>query len=410
MRTSEHKNILLLTPVYPGSDVHKSTTPVVHYFTREWVKMGHNVKVVHYPVNFSQFVYFLAKPFKEKIGTIMGSEVRTWALEESEYDWENIHVKRIPMTKFRPHCRYSKRQIDSAVKKTIAYCRNSSFVPDVIIAHWVNPTFEIMHHLKKYFNVPTCFISHDTGTDLDSIYRNEAAEYISETDVIGYRSDYIRKSFESKFACADKKNFLCSSGIPASYLKDEERNISDVRNFVFVGTLLKRKYPAEIIPAVYKAYGSDDFSINYIGVGEETKNVEKYATQFGIQDKVRLLGFLKRDDVVKELDKNEVFVMISKNETFGLVYLEAMARGCITIAARKEGFDGIIKDGENGFLCEAGNVNELASIIKRLRNMTSDELNMISYNARKTAENLTDVKAAATYMSNIEKYCFNANN
>ena len=42
--------------------------------------------------------------------------------------------------------------------------------------------------------------------------------------------------------------------------------------------------------------------------------------------------------------------MISQGEAFGLVYLEAMARGCITIASRGEGFDGIIKDGINGFL------------------------------------------------------------
>lgn len=395
------KNILLLTPVYPGPDVHKSTTPVVHYFAREWVKMGYNIKVVHYPVNFPQFVYLIAEPFKEKIGTVMGSEIRTWALNNCEYDLDNIHVKRIPLTKFRPHSRYSKRQINTAVKKTIDYCSNISFIPDVIIAHWVNPSFEIMHHLKKYFNVPTCFISHDPGKDLDTIYRNEVAEYIAETDVIGYRSDYIKKSFESKFACANKKNFLCSSGIPASYLKDEDRNIMEVRNFIFVGTLLKRKYPAEIIPAIYKAYDSDDFSISYIGVGEETKTIDKYAAQFGIRDKVHLMGFLKRDDVVKELDKNEVFVMISKNETFGLVYLEAMARGCITIAAKREGFDGIIIDGENGFLCEAGDVEELTQIVRRIRNMPTVELNLLSRNAMSTAKNLTDVNVARNYINKV---------
>ena len=38
-----------------------------------------------------------------------------------------------------------------------------------------------------------------------------------------------------------------------------------------------------------------------------------------------------------------------QREAYGLVYLEAMARGCITIASRDEGFDGVIKDGINGF-------------------------------------------------------------
>ena len=64
------------------------------------------------------------------------------------------------------------------------------------------------------------------------------------------------------------------------------------------------------------------------------------------------------------LKQHDVFIMISKNETFGLVYLEAMAVGCITIASRQEGFDGIIKHGYNGFLCEAGNQEELEKLIK----------------------------------------------
>ncbi len=50
-------------------------------------------------------------------------------------------------------------------------------------------------------------------------------------------------------------------------------------------------------------------------------------------------------------------VMNSRNEAFGLVYFEAMARGCIIITSRKEGFDGIIQDGVNGFLFKASDSN-----------------------------------------------------
>lgn len=401
MNKVSSKKILLLTPVYPGNDVHKSTTPVVHYFTREWKKMGHEVLVVHYPVNFPKLVYTLARPFKDKISTIMGSEIRTWAVKECEYDWDNIHVKRIPLVKFRPHCRYSSKQIQKAVSKTVAYCESENYRPDVIISHWVNPSLEIMHHLKEYFKVPTCFVSHDIGWDLDTIYKKEAQAYLNETDVIGYRSDFIKRSFEEKYNCSDKAHFMCYSGLPVSYIEDVHRNLTEIRNFVFVGTLLKRKYPAEIIPAVVKALGKENFTINYIGYGEETKKVALYTKEYNVHGKVNLLGFMKRDEVVKQLDKNEVFVMISKNETFGLVYLEAMARGCITIASKEEGFDGIIKDGYNGFLCRAGDVDELADIILKIRNMTTDERNMISNNAVETAKELTDINVAKNYINHV---------
>ena len=94
--------------------------------------------------------------------------------------------------------------------------------------------------------------------------------------------------------------------------------------------------------------------------------------------------------------------MISANETFGLVYLEAMSVGCITIASRNEGFDGIIKDGVNGFLCEAGNVNELQTIIDRIVEMTPEELQRISNNAIQTAQNMTDKIVAKQYIMNLE--------
>ena len=50
---------------------------------------------------------------------------------------------------------------------------------------------------------------------------------------------------------------------------------------------------------------------------------------------------MNRLEVQTYLRQNGIFVMISRDETFGLVYLEAMAAGCITIASKDEGFDEI---------------------------------------------------------------------
>ena len=94
--------------------------------------------------------------------------------------------------------------------------------------------------------------------------------------------------------------------------------------------------------------------------------------------------------------------MISKNEAFGLVYLEAMAAGCITIASRNEGFDGVIKDGVNGFLCEAGNIKELSEIINKINALSIEEKKEISINAMNTARSLTNRKAAKKYLSSLK--------
>ena len=130
------------------------------------------------------------------------------------------------------------------------------------------------------------------------------------------------------------------------------------------------------------------------------------AERKGCEKKVRLLGRVSREEVRKMMDRNDVFVMISRNEAYGLVYLEAMSRGMITIASKNEGFDGIIEDGKNGFLCEAGNVAELTRVINRIRSMNEEELQAISENAWKTAAELTDRKVANAYLNSLSMQIF----
>ena len=55
------------------------------------------------------------------------------------------------------------------------------------------------------------------------------------------------------------------------------------------------------------------------------------------------------------LGQSDVFVLPSVNETFGMVYLEAMSQGCIPIGTSGEGIDGIIENGKNGYLCDRNN-------------------------------------------------------
>ena len=80
-----------------------------------------------------------------------------------------------------------------------------------------------------------------------------------------------------------------------------------------------------------------------------------------------------------------------------------MARGCITITSRNKGFDGIIINGENGFLCKAGDAEELALIMRRIESMSREEKVAMSERAIETAYSLTDYKAAEMYINDIEE-------
>lgn len=399
------KNILVLTNIYPAPDLEKENTPIVHYFTREWINMGHEVRVVHYPANFPYVFMRICSLFKKQLSSRLGATIRTTPADEREYELEGVKVKRIPLTKYKLHSRYSSKELERAYNKTIKFLAENQFLPDVIISHWVNPQLEMMVKLKERFNVPTCYVAHIPSIEFTRMYDDSfSQQLIDNIDVIGFRSAYIKDAFLKKFTF-DGPTFQCYSGIPESFIPSSpiQRDFETISNFIFVGTLIKRKYPSEIVKSLAKVYENDLFSLTYVGKGGEENEIKQTSKVYNVEDNVRLLGYIDRSEVVEELQKSDVFVMISKGEAFGLVYLEAMAQGCITIASRREGFDGIIQHGVNGFLCEAGNVDELASLISQIRKMDSSVLKTISNNAINTAKELTDKKAAKLYIDNVMK-------
>ena len=69
--------------------------------------------------------------------------------------------------------------------------------------------------------------------------------------------------------------------------------------------------------------------------------------------------------VYEKLDENDVFILPSINETFGVSYLEAMARGLIVIGSKNTGIDGLIENKKEGFLIEP-NKNELIEVLNKI--------------------------------------------
>ena len=143
--------------------------------------------------------------------------------------------------------------------------------------------------------------------------------------------------------------------------------------------------------------------VTFVGNGAEENKIRYFVKKQNLQSKVSLLGFIPREKIAQILQETDVFVMISEAEAFGLVYLEAMGAGCLTIASRNEGMDGIIIDNENGFLCKAGDENELASILKKILEMKADDRKKISDKAINTAKQNTDYLAAERYIKNVLK-------
>ena len=92
---------------------------------------------------------------------------------------------------------------------------------------------------------------------------------------------------------------------------------------------------------------------------------EKSVKRFGITENLRLLPQVKRDEMPGLFRLAQVAVSPSLHDGTPNTLLEAMACGCLPVAGRIESVGEWIEDGVNGLLCDATNVESLATAMIR---------------------------------------------
>lgn len=100
------------------------------------------------------------------------------------------------------------------------------------------------------------------------------------------------------------------------------------------------------------------------GGGKAVQKVVDWTKEYHVTDSVEFLGTLNRQQVVEQMQMCDCFVLPSRYETFGVVYIEAMACGKPVIAVANGGPDDFVKD-FNGMLIKP-DVEELTGAINKM--------------------------------------------
>jgi len=139
-----------------------------------------------------------------------------------------------------------------------------------------------------------------------------------------------------------------------------------------------------------------------IGSGTEEASLKELAERLGVASHVRFLGYMENQAAIQEMAKSRFFVMPSHPEGFGIVYLEAMASGCITIGTEGEGIDGFIRSGENGFLVPPDDPDAIVKVIDWCITHP-EEASAIAQKGKQDALSLTWAHNAAQYIQLFEE-------
>lgn len=266
---------------------------------------------------------------------------------------------------------------------------------DIIISHL--PSGHIYADLiNKQLKLPRISIVHQSDyTVLNDFkyafyFKNKLKKALKNSNLIGARNNFLSEKLNADFILPSfiKKNFI---------VKEKKLNDINKLKIITLSKLIKRKNIDLVIKALFEV--DFDFEYNIYGEGKERKNLENLIKKFHLDEKIKIHPHINHNEIYKKLDEHDIFILPSVNESFGIAYLEAMARGLITIATKKTGIDGIIKTNKNGFLINPKK-EEIKDTLHWINISNKEEL---IKNTLINIQNYEEEKIMTKYFNNIKK-------
>lgn len=275
------------------------------------------------------------------------------------------------------------------------------FQPEVIHAHTLGFDSGIGVWLKEQLGCPLVVTTHGSDTSIP-MEQGKGAEMKALCD----RADRV----VSVSSALGGKLRACGTNTPITTIlngfalehlpKDCAKQSLTVLQ---VGNLLKQKRADVTLRAFARTRQTHpEAGLTIIGQGPERSALESLCEELDVTDAVRFTGRIPNQKVLSEMAKAQFFIMPSVREGFGIVYLEAMACGCITIGTEGEGIADLIVSGENGFLVPPDDPDAIVRVIEWCIEHP-EESAAIAERGRQDALGLTWGKNAETYIRLFEE-------
>lgn len=122
----------------------------------------------------------------------------------------------------------------------------------------------------------------------------------------------------------------------------------------------------EVLPNLIKRYPKLIFVLAGKADEEEEQRLKELVAAYQIQNNVKLIGFVDEGEVSDHFLLADIFVMPSKKEGFGIVFIEAMASGLRVIAGNKDGSVDALANGKLGKLVDPDNLKQIEETLADL--------------------------------------------
>lgn len=209
-----------------------------------------------------------------------------------------------------------------------------------------------------------------------SLHKYLLKKNLAAADTIASTSIAMRNQTQ-QFLSAGRPISITPFGVDFS--KFSRKQISKGhQSSVTVGTVktLKHVYGIDIlIHALAKVYNllqqqnsklAEKIKFRIVGGGEDLHKLQQLAENLGIEHIITFVGRVEHDAVPQELAKLDIYVALSRQESFGVAVLEAQAMGLPVVVSNVGGLPEVVKQGETGYIVETENPDQAAEMIIKL--------------------------------------------
>lgn len=342
----DKQQILHITNDYSGSTVYKNLIAKID-------KLG-----------LSQIIY---TPIKEK-GLIDRNKV-DFEIQDSKIVYSHILNKTTDRIFYGAKIKKIVNDIESKVDLSkITFIHAHTWFSDGGVAYL----------LSKKYNIP--FIIATRSTDLVIHYRylihkrKFGKKILKNANKVVLIGEY-QKTFFNKIKVDNSistKLTVIPNGVDSFWIANSKSfnptNCVDKFKILYVGTFIKRKKLLELQQAIIELSLQNNMQCELHivgGGGDQTepimKNIKDYSNLFQYHGKIE-----QKEDLIKIYRNCHFFAMPSRNETFGLVYVEAMLQGIPILYTANEGIDGFYNEKIGEKVSKQAGASEIKQAILKL--------------------------------------------
>ncbi|SNZ04765.1 Glycosyltransferase involved in cell wall bisynthesis [Terribacillus aidingensis] len=278
---------------------------------------------------------------------------------------------------------------------------------EIIYVHFAaHPSIPIL--LSIFFRKNLKVVTNVHGTDvvpenvIHKLFQPFVKMLLQKSNIIISPSNYFKELVRERYGIEDKKIKVFPSGginkeifypINEQSKRYDEFDLNKREQYLgFVGRIEYGKGWKTLLSAfriLKEERNLSGWKIIFVGYGDEAEIFKETVREYNLDNDIVYFQYLQQEELnhIYNIIDYFCFPTERKGESLGLVGIEAMATGTPVIGSNIAGLKSYISDGKNGFLFDAGNVDDLADVIEDAltKSASPEKNNAIRSNALKTS-------------------------